>query len=442
MSDILNRSQLMSDPAADTILQIIHGATKFKIMSQCLEMGFFDELETLGEPCTAAVIAKRCGYDPVVTERLLDTLASFQLVQKEENNSEAVVYKNSTATSKYLTRSKRPTMIALTMMEQSVIIPMLDNLPMMLKSGKSKYDVNRNIDDLDNVGNNNMPNNPLNKPTQDVEKMKNLSNMSNLKPPMDIIPNTPKMMGMGKMPPTLNDNKSTLTKMQMMNKMTSLNSNSATNMPSMPPKGPMDPSEMQTKFIIATEAFAAACAPGLVKAFDLSPHREAVDLGGGSGRISFELSKTYPQMKVTLLDLPPVVQIAQKLKPPHVDSDKVSFEPGNFLEDDLPAGDLYILAHVVHGWDEQSLDMIFSKIYQKLPPGGSLLIMEKILNEKRDGPELAMANDLMLSLMTKGRERSSSEYQKLLSTHGFTHMKVKHIQGFNYYDVILAKKPF
>ncbi|KAJ8304632.1 hypothetical protein KUTeg_018215 [Tegillarca granosa] len=143
------------------------------------------------------------------------------------------------------------------------------------------------------------------------------------------------MMGMGKMPPTLNDNKSTLTKMQMMNKMTSLNSNSATNMPSMPPKGPMDPSEMQTKFIIATEAFAAACAPG-----------------------------------------------------------------------------------------------------------GSLLIMEKILNEKRDGPELAMANDLMLSLMTKGRERSSSEYQKLLSTHGFTHMKVKHIQGFNYYDVILAKKPF
>lgn len=74
--------------------------------------------------------------------------------------------------------------------------------------------------------------------------------------------------------------------------------------------------------------------------------------------------------------------------------------------------------------------------------GGSLLIMEKILNENRDGPELAMANDLMLSLMTKGRERSSSEYQKLLSTHGFTHMKVKHIQGFNYYDVILAKKPF
>lgn len=55
-------------------------------MSQCLEMGFFDELETLGEPCTAAVIAKRCGYDPVVTERLLDTLASFQLVHKERNN--------------------------------------------------------------------------------------------------------------------------------------------------------------------------------------------------------------------------------------------------------------------------------------------------------------------------------------------------------------------
>lgn len=38
-------------------------------------------------------------------------------------------------------------------------------------------------------------------------------------------------------------------------------------------------------------------------------------IAGGSGRISVELSNAYPDMKVTMFDLPPVVQIAQKFFP-------------------------------------------------------------------------------------------------------------------------------
>lgn len=52
---------------------------------QCLEIGLFDEIESLGETCTAETIAKKCGYDVAVLERLLSTLASYNLLQKDCN---------------------------------------------------------------------------------------------------------------------------------------------------------------------------------------------------------------------------------------------------------------------------------------------------------------------------------------------------------------------
>ncbi|KAL5005487.1 hypothetical protein ScPMuIL_018943 [Solemya velum] len=60
---------LQSDPAADPIMEIITGSSKFKILSHALEMGLFDELEAMNGPATSAAVAKRCGFDQDITER-------------------------------------------------------------------------------------------------------------------------------------------------------------------------------------------------------------------------------------------------------------------------------------------------------------------------------------------------------------------------------------
>lgn len=74
--------------------------------------------------------------------------------------------------------------------------------------------------------------------------------------------------------------------------------------------------------------------------------------------------------------------------------------------------------------------------------GGSLLVLEKVLSDDKHGPEMCLTNDLLLALMSKGRERCASEYQKLFAIHGFTNVQFKYIDGFNYCDAILVKKPF
>jgi hypothetical protein len=68
--------------------------------------------------------------------------------------------------------------------------------------------------------------------------------------------------------------------------------------------------------------------------------------------------------------------------------------------------------------------------------------MEKILAENRMEPELAVTNDFVMTLLSQGQERTLSDYQKLFSKHGFVNVQFKHIDGLNYYDVMLLKKPF
>lgn len=75
-------------------------------------------------------------------------------------------------------------------------------------------------------------------------------------------------------------------------------------------------------------------------------------------------------------------------------------------------------------------------------PGGSVLVMEKILAENRTEPELAVTNDFVMTLLSQGQERTLSDYQKLFAKHGFVNVQFTHIDGLNYYDVMLLKKPF
>ena len=42
---------------------------------------------------------------------------------------------------------------------------------------------------------------------------------------------------------------------------------------------------------------------------------------------------------------------------------------GNFFEDDIPSADLYLLGHVLHGFDLKGIDKLLQKVYCKLPPG-------------------------------------------------------------------------
>lgn len=411
----INQTELVSDPEADVIMKLICGARNLKILMHGLEVGLFDEIESNGEPLPASVIARKFNYDKFMTERFLNTLVSLSILEKTEHKGTAL-YSNTPGTTKYLTRSRRPALIASAMTEFNVFLPILSNLSNTMKTGKAFIDMA------------NIKAGKIGSADSTVSKDIRQNNNSNHNKTNLIMNGN----GLGSNGISTNGPNGT----------TGTGPNNTNGIyPDKPTNGSKPSMDCSSMIMLSMDGLTVPCAPVLVKAFDLSAHRTAVDLGGGSGLIGRTLASEYPEMNITVFDLPPVVQLAKKLYPEN-NTGQVTFVSGNFFEDEIPNADLYLLSHVIHDMTEVQINTLLQRVYKKLPPGGSLLILEKTLNEKKDGPSFAISNDLIMSLISTGRERSAKEYRDLIDAQGFTNIQIRQVGGYNYFDAILSKKPF
>ncbi|XP_054830663.1 probable bifunctional dTTP/UTP pyrophosphatase/methyltransferase protein isoform X2 [Eublepharis macularius] len=192
--------------------------------------------------------------------------------------------------------------------------------------------------------------------------------------------------------------------------------------------------EMKQRFMSAMHSIAKVTARDVASAFDLSQFRVVCDLGGCTGALAYELVEIYPEMKVTVFDLPDVVTNVSSFQPSGQNTTQVFFSSGDFFKDNLPEADLYILSRVLHDWSEEKIHTLLSKL-SVCKPGSALLVAETVLDEKRTCPARAVLQSLT---MTEGKQRSGLEYQQLLEKYGFTNVQIK-ITG-NLLDVILCIK--
>jgi hypothetical protein len=67
--------------------------------------------------------------------------------------------------------------------------------------------------------------------------------------------------------------------------------------------------------------------------------------------------------------------------------DRVDLVPGDFYEDDLPAGaDLAFISAIVHQNSREQNRELFRKVHAALVPGGRILIRDIVMDETRTRP--------------------------------------------------------
>ncbi|XP_012719847.2 probable bifunctional dTTP/UTP pyrophosphatase/methyltransferase protein [Fundulus heteroclitus] len=180
--------------------------------------------------------------------------------------------------------------------------------------------------------------------------------------------------------------------------------------------------EAKLRFMHAMHGSAKVTAAAVAAAFDLSKYKTACDVGGCTGAIAHELVKVQPGLSVTVLDLPAVVEMSDVFQRQHTDK-RVTFKAGDFLKDELPKADLYILVRVLHDLTDEKLHILLRKISDACVPGCGVLLSEIFLDEDRSGPSRGLLQALSMS---EGKQRSASEYSRLLKAHGFITAQVKH----------------
>ncbi|HLK63641.1 MAG TPA: class I SAM-dependent methyltransferase [Bryobacteraceae bacterium] len=174
------------------------------------------------------------------------------------------------------------------------------------------------------------------------------------------------------------------------------------------------------EFLRGMHGFGALTSPKVVAAFDLARFHRLVDLGGASGHLAIAACERYPEMHGVVFDLPQVARFAREqiaISPAHA---RLEVIEGDFFRDGLPPADLYAVGQILHDWNDEKVAALLTRIIEHLPPAGALLIVEKLLHEDGVGPLGANMQSLNMLLVTEGKERTLTEYTRLLHAAGFS----------------------
>ena len=180
------------------------------------------------------------------------------------------------------------------------------------------------------------------------------------------------------------------------------------------------------EFLWGMHGFGMISSPEVASAFDLSGYRHLVDLGGATGHLAIACCRRYPTLRATVFDLPVAIPLAAEVVADASDvSSRMTTLGGDFFADTLPEADLYALGRILHDWDVSKIRRLLARIHEALPPGGALLIAEKMLDDDRAGPRWAQLQSLNMLVCTDGKERTAGEYAELLREAGFVHVEAR-----------------
>jgi hypothetical protein len=164
----------------------------------------------------------------------------------------------------------------------------------------------------------------------------------------------------------------------------------------------------------------------LARAFDFSPYRLIVDLGGATGGILVGLTAQYPELRGLVFDLPYSRGSAEAAIKGSDAEGRVGFACGDFFTDPYPEGaDLFFMSHVIHDWDDERCLLLLRRCCEALPAGSPVMAMEFLLNEDKTGSLLAVFQWFGLLDSTPGDQRTAGEIAALMEKAGFRGMEIR-----------------
>jgi len=143
-----------------------------------------------------------------------------------------------------------------------------------------------------------------------------------------------------------------------------------------------------------------------------------VDVGGGSGALLAAILEANPAASGIVLDLPAATAVARRRLAAAGLSRRGRVMVGDFFRRVPPGGDVYVLAFVLHNWDDRRALTILRNCRAAMSDGARLVIIEVIV-PRSARPSPARIHDLEMLVFTPGgRERTAAEYGALLSAAG------------------------
>jgi len=151
---------------------------------------------------------------------------------------------------------------------------------------------------------------------------------------------------------------------------------------------------------------------------DWSNTSVVADIGGGNGALLIALLGSHPHLRGVVFDLPHVVAAARPKVEEAGLSGRCDVVGGDFFAGALPPADTYVLAQILHDWDDDRAAAILRNCRRSIASDGRLLVLEQVLFDG-DEPSYARVIDLIMLTVAGGKERTKPEWEALLRAGGF-----------------------
>ena len=132
----------------------------------------------------------------------------------------------------------------------------------------------------------------------------------------------------------------------------------------------------------------------LANLLDLRGVKSLLDLGGGSGVVSFALLRKQHDLTSVVVDVENVCQVGREIASENRLEKRITYLAADFLQDDLPTGFDMVMLCDVGSFSE----ILFRRIYDVLNPKGHLVIVDKFAPSRTSAPPSRLSSAFLDSL--------------------------------------------
>jgi hypothetical protein len=143
------------------------------------------------------------------------------------------------------------------------------------------------------------------------------------------------------------------------------------------------------------------------------------DVGGGSGAILAGVLAANPRMQGLLFDTESGLSGAEATVSAAGVRERCDIVPGDFFAS-VPGGcDAYLMKHVIHNWNDDDAVTILRHCREAMPRNAALYLVETVLpDDPAELDAVTMIRDLNMLVLVTGRERTRTEFVRLLTAAG------------------------
>jgi len=163
----------------------------------------------------------------------------------------------------------------------------------------------------------------------------------------------------------------------------------------------------------------------------LDKAKSFLDVGGGPGTYALAFLANNPQLRGTIWDRDPAIDVAKEIAQSTKEKDRLEFRVGDFLKDPVPGTyDVMWLSNIIHIYSPQENLKLFRKLRRSLNPGGQLFIQDTFLLDAKGlyPAETNLFAVTMLLFTETGNTYPAKEAREWLKTAGFEKPRAIHLK--------------